>query len=213
MMTMANQYRTADTVADMEQEIEELRTELESVTRSLEIVTADRNRLQIENTLLDGKSREMLIKATRVETLLQNTAHLIVSGIKEFKEQREQIRAVRRHEQEAAFEDENRQDAPPAFLTHTGRVPAEMPATSNPPRAQRSIGMTEQEGQHLRGEALRGAAERIAEPRPVPPVPPGRVNTAIAQTDSRLPQNEWRTAEQQDADNLLDISEQMERRR
>jgi hypothetical protein len=210
---MTKTYRTADDVADMEQELQELRLQLDHATRSLDFVTAERNRLQVENALLDGKSREMLIKATRVETLLQNTAHLIVSGIKEFKEQREQLRTARRHEQEALLEDENRQDPPPAFLTHTGRVPAEMPAPSNPPRAQRSIGMTEQEGQHLRGEALRGAAERIAEQRPVPPVPPGRVNTAIAQTDSRLPQNEWRTAEQQDADNLLDISEQMERGR
>jgi hypothetical protein len=47
MMTMTKTYRTADDVADMEQELQELRLQLDHATRSLDFVTAERNRLQV----------------------------------------------------------------------------------------------------------------------------------------------------------------------
>lgn len=199
---MVQTYRTADDVAQMEQELVELRMRLDTTSRQLDLVTQDRNRLQIENALLDGKAREMLIKATRVEGLLQNVAHMIVAGIQDFKNEREQLRAVRRHEQETQIAEENRQDPPPAFL-----------------RQQRSIGMTEEEGQIARAEQLRGAAERIADrhdvlPRrpaavPMPPVVP---SVSRASQDARMPSLEFRTPEDDDRDNLRDIATSMERR-
>lgn len=210
---MAQTYRTADDVANMEQELIELRMRLEQTSRSLELVTNERNRMQIENAMMEGRTREMLIKSTRVEALLQNVAHMIVSGLREFKEEREQQRAMRRQEQETQMAEENRQDPPPAFLR------------SDPPRQQKSIGMTEKEGQMARAEQLRGAAERIADRHDVlprrpadvsmPPVQPTmgpRPQVSRASLDSRIPSLQFRTAEDDDRDNLRDIATSLERR-
>lgn len=214
---MTKVYRTADDVAEMEAELHELRMRLEQTSRNLEMMTADRDRLQIENTMLDARARDMLVKSTRVENLLSNVAAMMVTGIQEFKNERAQARAVRRQEQETVIAAENEEDPPPSFLRREApRRALENEASAyrgdreepQPPRKPRSLGITETEGQRWRAEALVGAAERIA-PRPVVT---GKVNPAIADRDPRLPQNEFRTPQQQDDDNLRDIADNMQRR-
>lgn len=210
--------RTAEDVADMEQELLELRVQLDSATRSLDLMTQERNRLQVENALLDGKVRDNLVKATRIETVLSQVAHLLVTSLKEIQTERETARVARRQEQEdRIIRDE---PPPPAFLradkglereasAYRGDRDEEPPA----PRQPRSIGMTEAEGQRARAEQLRGAAERIASRLPPPPPRrPGQMNPDLAGRDPRLPQNDFQNPQQQDEDQLRGMHERLDRR-
>ena len=198
-------YRTADDVAEMEQENHELRIRLEQTSRNLEIVSAECNRLRVENTLMEAKSRDMLIKTTRTEQVLSGVAQMIVSSLKEFQMEREQARAVRRQEQEAALEATI--EEPPKFLRRPAPdIPPHPEPT--PPRPQRSIGMTEQEGMTARAEQLRGAADRIARRSPFVPV----LDNALAARDPRLPQNDFIRPEDEDENNLREIADNMGRR-
>lgn len=169
---------TANEVASMADELVYLRHELETAYRNLAVVTSDRDRLRIENAMLQSQRRDAQDRATRVETILSQTAMSLVAGLKEIHADRDAARMQRREVQRETLEEETREDPPPEFLrrpvtdryvvhgAQTGRTPAQSPAPSNPPRTPPTVAeMTRTLG--------------------------GRVNTALAARDSRLPQAEW----------------------
>jgi hypothetical protein len=191
-------YRTADDVADMEQELHELRVRLEHTARNLEIVSAECNRLKVENALMDAKSRDYLVKATRAEQLMTGVATMIVSGIREFKEEREQARAVRRQEQTVALEADNEEDPPPGFLRRA-RPPEPPPQAQVPePYGRAPIAAP------APGASLARAAEQIA---PLPRA--GRINLALAAADPRMPKNDFVREDQAERDSLLNLVDNM----
>jgi hypothetical protein len=111
---MANHQRTAADVAQLESDNEHYRNENERLERDLAIVTADRNRLQVENAMIAGNARENLIKATRMETIVRQVSAGLVSALNELTQERKVQGEMRRQVQVEQMEEET--GAPPAFL-------------------------------------------------------------------------------------------------
>lgn len=195
--------RTAQDVAQLEADNEYLRNENERQGRELAVVTADRQRLLIENAMLDAKGREHLLRATRIETIVNVHSSGLVAALQEIKQERATERAVRRQVQEDQLTEET--GPAPTFLRtrdnsqletrfesevaqdeggdHYDQAAAE-PGVRVQPEARR-------ESDEDREDRLRGAAERIA-PRPmIPSAPlsmrPGRVDLTLAARDPRIP--------------------------
>jgi len=165
--------RTASDVAQLETDLAYFRDQCEKLSRDLAIMTGERNRLQVENTLLQSSSAENHRKASRVEGILDNLCHGLVHSLKEIREERALKIEMRRQVHEEVAPIENR------------IVP--QPRIEPPPAPE-----IDHEAEALRrAEQLRGAAERVAmTPAPlrlaVDPLR-GRVNENLADLDSRLP--------------------------
>jgi regulator of replication initiation timing len=91
----AVRQRTAEDVAQMESDIAWYREETERLNRELAIALQERNRLQVENALLMGKSMENLAKASRVEAILDNVCNGLVMSLKGIREERHLDREIR----------------------------------------------------------------------------------------------------------------------
>jgi regulator of replication initiation timing len=183
----AVRQRTAEDVAQMESDIAWYREETERLNRELAIALQERNRLQVENALLMGKSMENLAKASRVEAILDNVCNGLVMSLKGIREERHLDREIRRQTQIEMISADGG-DPPPKFL--------ERP----------SPGRNDEE----RADILRGAAERVA------PIPPQRqtsqVNRRLADLDSRLPPIDLMRSphpQKSDEDNLRDLSDRL----
>lgn len=107
------QQRTAADVAQLESDNEYLNSEVERLTRDIAVVTADRNRLQVENAMLQGRSSEMLVKATRMETIIRGVSAGLVDALGTMDRERNVQRQVRRQEQEEQL---TGGEPPPQFL-------------------------------------------------------------------------------------------------
>lgn len=200
--------RTALDVAQLEADNEYLHNENERINRELAIVSADRSRLQIENALLEGKARENLLKATRMETIVRVHSSGLVQALTEITQERTTERAVRRQVQEQQLEEET--GAAPSFLTRgtdrtrprdhdagfqtdghatlnrddEGERGDERPALPAPVRDEVQP-EARRESDQDREDRLRGAAERLAGNRMPPRTP--RIDTTLADRDSRMP--------------------------
>jgi hypothetical protein len=170
--------RTAQDVAQLEADNEYLYGELERVQRELALVTADRSRLQIENAMLEGKSRENLLRATRMETIINVHSAGLVAAMKEFAQERVTERAVRRHIQEQQLEEET--GAAPTFLRRPAIEQASPENTVTEPRTPDT-------------RELNRAAELVA--RPALPVKQGRIDPTLADRDPRMPGGPFKRAD------------------
>jgi hypothetical protein len=103
---MANGQRTANEVAQLETEVEILRNENEQLHRQLAIVSADRSRLQIENAMLAGQSRDNLVKATTMETIIRQVAAGMVESLNVMTRERAVERAMKQRGQEQVTEEQ-----------------------------------------------------------------------------------------------------------
>lgn len=177
--------RTAADVAQLESDNEYLHGEVERLNRELAIVTADRNRLQVENAMVSGTSRENLVKATRMETIIRQVSSGLVDALATISREREVAREVRKQVQEERLQGD---EPPPAFLAQHAE-----PANERPRR-------------DLATE-VRRAAEVVAPPRP--PVT-GRVRTDIH--DSRLPPPDM-GLQSDDERNLAQLADDMNKPR
>lgn len=192
--------RTAEDVAQMQDELYHLRYELDETKHKLTIAETERGVLKIENAILAQKADDRLTKLSRVETMVTGLANALFSQLKEIREEREIAAAVRRQVQEDNLGVGSEIDRAPAFMAPRHVVEraqiAEVP--------EKELARTEQ---------LRGAAEHIA-----PPVlanRPGRIDHTLADRDPRLPRPEglMRETVPTNEDNLRDISGSMKTRR
>lgn len=205
--------RTAEDVANMESEINDMRALVDDLNTRLTQADTERKILKIENALLQRKADENLAKATRIESIMTQTAAGLMSGLKEMREEREVARALRRERQE---QDLGVGTDRPAFVDD-----------EKPPGAA----FKEGQRQHDRDLHLKlrvHPALRPAEPREgvmvsademiAPPQAPsflqrpraGRVDTSIAAHDSRMPHNEFPGGPRDlDEENLRKIANDM----
>lgn len=180
-MAPNNHQRTAADVAQLESDLEHYRTENERLERELAVVTADRNRLQVENAMVGGSARENLVKATRMETIVRQVSAGLVAALQEITQERRVQTEVRRQVQENHMAEETGE--PPAFLQRSTPIPA---PRQSPDRTR---------------EVAR-AAEMIAPPsRPVP----ARIDHSLADRDSRLPGPPQYGEAELDADELAKL--------
>lgn len=161
---MMNQIRTAADVAELESEVIILRGEIESARSRIAVLEAENATLKIEKARTDQRAREEMTKATEVETILNMVSSGLVSALARLKNQRQMTRSALRAQQEEEL-GVGGKDAPPV--------------------AQPTVQY--QETDEDRRDRLRGAAERLTDRQPVARLS-GRVNTALADADSRLPQ-------------------------
>jgi hypothetical protein len=189
------QARTANDVAQLESDYEYLYNENIRLERELAVITADRTRLQVENALLEGKSMQNLVKATRMETIVRNVSAGLVQALQALNDERSIERTVKRQVQEQQLEDE------------TGPAPAFLRQPPPPP-------LVRTESDEDRVDRLRGAAERLARsPVPVATTRPGQIDHTIAAHDSRLPRMDYgRDVIDEEADraNLAGLAGNME---
>lgn len=199
--------RTAQDVAQLEADNEYLHGENERLARELAVITSDRSRLQIENAMLEGRSRENLLRATRMETIVRVHSSGLVAALTEITQERTVERSVRRQVQEEQLAEET--GPAPRFLrrdvveTEAGdqrdqAAPAARPQVQ--PEARR-------ESDEDRSDRLRGAAERLA--RPVAPVAmrPGRIDHTLADRDDRLPRTNYPGHEEyQETESLRELA-------
>lgn len=194
--------RTAQDVAQLEADNEYLHNENERISRELAVVTADRARLQVEFAMLESKSRENLLRATRMETIVRVHSAGLVSALNEITQERVTERAVRRQVQEQQMEEET--GPAPTFLAR--RPPAQIPSPRDDADSTRSEVLeagagrnddqtaaperppvqpeTRRESDQDREDRLRGAAERVARPM-IPRTP--RIDHTLADRDPRMP--------------------------
>jgi hypothetical protein len=181
--------RTAEDVAQMETDIAYLREENQRLVHEVAVLQAERSRLQVENTMLQGRSMENMRKATRVEAILDNICHGLVASLKEIREERQIDREVRRQAQVEVMERDTGQ--PPEFLRQ-------------PTPARQSL------SDQARTEQLRGAAEHVASTPPPPRA--GRVDNSKADRDTRLPVVSIMTPQQEDEENLRQLAARIQPR-
>lgn len=159
----------AQQIAEMQDELSYLRHDIETTKRSLAVVTADRDRLLIENSMIASRARASQDKATRVETILSQVSMGLVAGLQEIRSERDDERAQRRETQAQTFAQETREDPPPAFLRRPGPPERMMIGTESAPPLRRAPTTTELK-------------------RPLD----ARIDTTLASRDSRLPGGpEW----------------------
>lgn len=205
---MANGQRTPRTAADvaqLESDNEFYQNENIRLERELAVVTADRARLQIENALLSTKIMDATKKVTRMETIVRVHSAGLVAALTEITSERVTERAVRRQVQEEQLTEET--GPAPSFLRtpENSRVVVE-PATrderdqvaaSERPPVQPE---TRRESDQDREDRLRGAAERLAQRRMPPGTP--RIDTTLADRDSRMPGGPFTRADAGDLEEL-----------
>ena len=73
--------RTASEVAEMESEILILRSENEALRIQIAVAASERDQAKIELALITAASQEHLIRATQLETILQQAGSTITSGL------------------------------------------------------------------------------------------------------------------------------------
>lgn len=173
--------RTAQDVAQLEADNEFYHGEVERLTRELAVIAADRSRLQVENAMLAGNSRDNLVKATRMETIVRQVSAGLVTALQEITQERRVQTEMRRQVQEEQLTEET--GAAPSFLRRAPEQRSQGEAPSGPgqevarPVAQASA-------QVDRTREVARAAEMIAPPnRPNP----ARIDPTLADKDSRLP--------------------------
>lgn len=187
--------RTAADVAQLESDNEYLSSENERLVRELAVITADRSRLQVENAMLDGRARENLIKATRMETIVRQVSAGLVSALQEITQERTVERSVRRRVQEDQLAKET--GAAPSFLqdqdqasSRSGDEVGRAEVQASPKIAPTVPAFLRPESEQDRADRLRGAAERVSRPLPPPPRRMGQIDPSLADKDSRLPMNQ-----------------------
>lgn len=179
-MNDVSRTRTASDVAQLETDLAYFRDQCEKLSRDLAIMTGERNRLQVENTLLQASSAENHRKSSRVEGILDNLCHGLVHSLKEIREERAVALEMRRQVREEVAPVERRDPPqpriahePPPVRDHIEEVPRDL-----------------DEEARARAEQLRGAAEHVATRVPLPHPQPTyrpRMDHTLADNDSRLP--------------------------
>lgn len=185
MNDLINRNRTAADVAQMETDLAYFRDQNEKLSREVHILTGEKNRLQVENTLLQASSMENHRKASRVEAILDNVCNGLVMSLKGLREERALAVEMRKQVREEVAPIENRVVPKPRLEP----PPAPPEIEYEEPPAPRDL---DQEARD-RADRLRGAAEHVAPRLPVNPrMPPARPATAridetLANRDPRMP--------------------------
>lgn len=203
--------RTAQDVANMESELDELRGMVAELQHLLTVSDTERKSLQVQNVLLQRQALDNHEKAVRMETIMSQVSSGLVAGLKEMKEEREVARAVRRQVQEHNLE--VGRTAAPEFLRAGARTPdnSRVVLDSVDPSVQPEA---RREPDQDREDRLRGAAERVAPPL-TPRPRPGQANyfdPTLADRDNRIPRNVHGGLVENDDDNLLRLAGNMDQR-
>jgi hypothetical protein len=200
--------RTAADVAQLESDNEYLMGENERLSRELAVVTADRSRLQVENAMLEGRARENLVKATRMETIVRQVSAGLVSALQEITQERTVERTVRRQVQESQLEEET--GPAPSFLRRdiVGAQAGGERSQTAPASGPQVQSEARRESDQDREDRLRGAAERVSRPPNYPPRRMGQIDPSLADKDSRLPVNQMPPRDL-DAEELANLGGEM----